>query len=336
MPKADTEFKVVLEEEISSDAELKFNIKGSNFTGQEQQQSLVDCDIGSSLLVLADMTQVYHGTLVEGGSPATLIVLKFEFQPSGNYRRFKSVEAKMTFTKGTNSTTLPEVIGIAPKEAWSILPSKTREESSHTVSPSIEGGAGPATAKAAYTWQFKKTLDKEHSARISGTIRALGRDRSKKNTAIWTLLENPDTESGIPTLLQTAILLEREKTDLHPEGDKFRAALDIRGEVDKVTWFQDLCNRVGKTVSGKTEKGQDVIFNPDTNRGMVRDPKNLGAEDLERFSRVVTLREWKDGEEEEEKKKKKGASASDEEEGAEEGNVDDDDDDDDDKEMGDS
>ena len=295
MPKADAQFKVVLEEEISGDAELKFDIKGTNFTGQEQQQSLVDCEIGGSLVVLADMIQVYHGTLVEGGSPATLIVLRFEFQPSGNYRRFKSVEAKMTFSKGTNSTTAPEVIEITPKGAWSILPSKIPEESSHTISPSIEGG-GPITAKVAYSWQFKKTVDKENSARITGTIRALGRDRSKKNTAIWTLLENPDTESGIPTLLQTAVLLERETTDEHPEGEKFKAALEIHGEADKVTWWKDLWNRATRTLIGKAEKGQDVIFNPEMNRGVVKDPNNLANEDLEAFRRVVTLQKWEDGE----------------------------------------
>lgn len=333
MPTADTQFNVVLEEERSGDAELKFNIKGTNFTGQEQQQSLVDCDIGNSLVILADMILVYHGTLVEGGSPATLIVLRFEFQPTGNYRRFKSVEAKMTFSKGINSTTAPEVLKITPREAWSILPSKIPEESSHTISPSVEGGGGPVKGKVAYTWQFKKIKDKENSARITGAIRALGRDRSKKNTAIWTLLENPDTESGIPTLLQTAVLLEREKTDQHPEGEKFKAALEIRGEADKVTWWKDLYKRIAATVGGKAEKGEDVIFNPEMNRGAVKDPDNLGTEDLEKFRRIVTLRKWEDGDGEndpsEEGASKEGASeegASEEgasEEGAE-GNVEDD------------
>ena len=291
MPEADAQFKVVLEEEQL----LKRVLIGNNPIGQEQQQSLVDSDVGGSLLVLADMIQVSHGTLVEGGSPATLIVLRFEFQPSGNYRRFKSVEARMTFSEGTSSTTSPEVIEIAPRGAWSILPSKIPEESSHTISPSI-GGGGPITAKATYTWRLKKTVDKENSARIIGTIRAQGKDRSKKNTAIWTLLENPDTKSGIPTLLQTAVLLEREMTDEHPEGEKFTAALQIYGVVDKVTSLKDLRDRIFRRVKGKAEKGEDVIFNPKVNRGVVKDANNLWNDNLEEVGRVITLQKWKDGE----------------------------------------
>ncbi len=75
----------------------------------------------------------------------------------------------------------------------------------------------------AYTWSFKKTVEKEAATRVTGTIRALGKDRAKKNTAIWTLLENPDTNAGIPTLLQTAVVIKREKTDEYPKGEKLKA-----------------------------------------------------------------------------------------------------------------
>jgi hypothetical protein len=60
--------------------------------------------------VLVNMIQVNHGTLMEGGSPATLIVMKFQFLPTGNHRRFKVVKAMMKFSKGSNSGTNPEVV----------------------------------------------------------------------------------------------------------------------------------------------------------------------------------------------------------------------------------
>ena len=262
MPETDAQFKIVLEDEVDGDAELKFSIPGTIPTDEEQPQVLVDYEVGKSLVVLADMIQVNHGTLVEGGSPATLVVMRFEFQPLGNYRRFKSVNAKMTFSKGAKSTTAPEVLDITPKGVWSILPSKIPEETSHSISPSIEGGGGLLNAKAAYTWQFKKTVDKENSAKITGIIRALGSDRSKKNTAIWTLSENPDTESGIPTLLETAVLLKRSKMDENVEGEKFKAGLEIHGEVDKVTQWLERWKRIGTTVRGSAEKTEDITFSP--------------------------------------------------------------------------
>ena len=295
MPEINTQFKIVLEDEVEGDAELKFDIPGTIPTDEEQPQILVDYEVGRSLVVLADMIQVNHGTLVEGGSPATLVVMRFEFQPLGNYRRFKSVNAKMTFSKGANSTTAPEVLDIAPNGAWSILPSKIPEETSHSISPSIEGGGGPLQVKAAYTWQFKRSVDKENSANITGIIRAQGTDRSKKNTAIWTLLENPDTDSGIPTLLQTAILLKREKTEKDPNGEKFTAELEIHGEVDKVTQWLESWKHIVTTVRGRAEKTGNVTFNPNLNRGSVKDPDNLRNEELEKFRKAVTLQPWKDG-----------------------------------------
>ena len=295
MPETDTQFKIVLEDEVDGDAELKFSIPGTIPTDEEQPQVLVDYEVGNSLVVLADMIQVNHGTLVEGGSPATLIVMRFEFQPLGNYRRFKSVNAKMTFSKGANSTTAPEVLNITPKGVWSILPSNIPEETSHSISPSIEGGGGPLNVKAAYTWQFKKTVDKENSAKITGIIRALGSDRSKKNTAIWTLSENPDTNSGIPTLLQTAILLKRSRMDGNVKGEKFKAELEIHGEVDKVTQWSERWKRVAATVRGRAEKTEAITFSPGVNRGSVQDPDNLGNEELEKFRKAVTLQPWKDG-----------------------------------------
>lgn len=54
-------------------------------------------------------------------------------------------------------------------------------------------------------------MNEENAARTTGAIRPLGPDKSRKNTVTWTLLESPDTNSGILMLLQTAILLKRDR-----------------------------------------------------------------------------------------------------------------------------
>ncbi len=134
MARNDNQFRVTLApDDDSGDAELKFNVRGTNFSGEEQQESQIDVTIGNSLVALADMIQVYHGTLVPNGSPATLIVMKFVFEASGNYRRFKNVEAKMTFSKADDATTAPQVVDITPKGTWAISRSKIPEETTQYV-----------------------------------------------------------------------------------------------------------------------------------------------------------------------------------------------------------
>ena len=290
-------FTILLEEERAGGVDLKFDIKATNYSGEEQQQHFIDHDIGDSLVVLGNMIHVVHGTLSTEGSPATLLVMRFEFQPEKNQRRFKSVAVKMIFSKGSDSVAGPEVYRIAPSGAWSLLPSKIPVETSHTVSPSLQGGTGPVTGTLGYQWQFKKTMNKENAARITGAIRALGPDKSRKNTVTWTLLENPDTNSGIPTLLQTAILLKRDRVTLDVDdrdGEKFKATLDIHGEADLLTTWKDRIQCVTKSLKGRDEKGEDVIFNPRWSRGNVKDPNNLEDEDLDTFTKVVTLQQIKE------------------------------------------
>lgn len=288
-------FEVLLEDGLAGGVDFKFCTTATNHSREEQLQSLIDRNIGASLVVLGDMRQVIHGTLSVGGSPATLLVMRFEFQPAKNHRRFKSVVVKMTFSKGSNAVAGPEVYRIAPDGAWSLLPSRIPVETSHTVGPSLQGGGmGPATGTIGYQWQSKKTVNEENTARITGTVRALGPDKSRKNTATWTLLENPDTDSGIPTLLETAILLKRDNETLKAGdgvGGKFKATLEIYGETDMVTSWEDRIQSVTKLLRGRAERGEDVIFNPALSRGSVKDPENLRDVDLEMLSKVETLKD---------------------------------------------
>ena len=145
-------------------------------------------------------------------------------------------------------------------------------------------------------------MNEENGARITGAIRALGPDKSRKNTVTWTLLENPDTNSGIPTLLQTAILLKRDRVtpDVDDrDGKRFEAALGIHCEADLLTTLKDRIQCVTKSLRGKNDKEEDVIFNPRRSRDNVKDPKvedpgSLEEEDLDTFTKVVTLQPVKE------------------------------------------
>ena len=112
----------------------------------------------------------------------------------------------------------------------------------------------------------------------------------RKNTASWTLLENPETKSGIPTLLETAVLLKRNKAEGSSIGEKFKASLTIQGEVDWVTAMEDGPRRALASLKGQDQKDESVLFDDESNRGATKDPTNLNEEDLDTFTKVVTLK----------------------------------------------
>ncbi|OIW30487.1 hypothetical protein CONLIGDRAFT_679269 [Coniochaeta ligniaria NRRL 30616] len=297
----DTRFDVILYEDEPSDrppgAELKapFEVRVKDLGGEQQPLRTIDEDVGdNALTVQCDMAQVVHGTMVEGGSPATLIVFQFVFLPRSNARRFKEATITITFSAGN-------VEKATPNNTWAMLRSSKEQKISHSVSPSLEAAFGPGKATMGYTWQLEESIEVEGYAKVEGLKRALGQSTSigpkRTNTVIWTLRENntKQIKSGIPSFVQTAVLLKREKTVREPLGAKFSADIVIRGEVDNHEWVKDKWKKAVKGMSGKRHKGEDVIFNPELNRGSVEDVDNLESVDLESYKQLVTIRQWFDG-----------------------------------------
>lgn len=297
MAGSDAQLDIVLQDDlddVGTGAEPKFLIRGTNLGGDyEQDAGLIDADIGgNALIVKCDITQAVHGTMFEDGSPATLAVFQFAFVPRGNNRRFKEVEITITFSAG-------ELHDIAPQHVWAMFRSEKEQELSHAVSPGLEAGFGPGKATLGYTWQRKETKTIEDQARVEGLKRALaqgrGYGRKRMNTAFWGLYENKQTESGVPSFMQTAVLLKRERLDQDPLGKKFSAEITIRGEVDRHTYIKDKWESIGKKMSGRKRKGEDIIFNPEVSQGTVINAKNLIQEDLDAYKQLVTVHEWVDG-----------------------------------------
>lgn len=55
-------------------------------------------------------------------------------------------------------------------------------ETSHTVSPGVQGGLGPASATIGYQYQRKEERTTENRARLTGAMRNLVLVMSLKNT----------------------------------------------------------------------------------------------------------------------------------------------------------
>ncbi|KAI1458769.1 hypothetical protein F4805DRAFT_113710 [Annulohypoxylon moriforme] len=299
----DTRFNVKLfDEDLFGDddnkgASLKSNfiIQGTNLGGGEEQDSrLIDEIVSNALVVQCDLSQIIHGTMVEGGSPATLLVFQFAFVPRSNKRRFEEAEITITFSAGS-------VQAITPSNTWATLQSEKERELSHSVSPGLEAAFGPGKATVGYTWQLKESKTIESHSSVVGTTHTLGQARTEAkprvNTVFWGLYENPDTKSGIPSFIQTAVLLKREKTTNEPLGQKFNADITISGKVDNRKWAKDKWENVTKSMSGQSRKGAEVIFNPEKSKGSVQDANNLRDVKLDTYKQLVTIRTWVDGDE---------------------------------------
>ncbi|KAF2964116.1 hypothetical protein GQX73_g9460 [Xylaria multiplex] len=240
----DTHFDIRLLDDSSYDdhtahgATLKtgFIVKGTDLGGEEQPQTIIDENIsGDEFIVQCDLAQVIHGTSIEGGTPATLMVFQFAFVPRGNYRRFKEAEITISFSAGN-------VHSIVPNMTHATLLSEKQRELSHSVNPGLEAAFGPAKATVGYTWELKESSVIEGHSSVIGVLQQRGQDartRARKNTVFWGLYENPQTSSGIPSFIQTAVLLKREATAAEPLGEKFSADIEIHGKVDNCRLVKD-------------------------------------------------------------------------------------------------
>ena len=263
-----------------------FEIHGTNLGGGEQSTHLIDKDIGGdALLVQSELATAAHGTLTPSGAPATLAVFQFAFAPRAAGTRFKEVSVTLTFSAG-------EVQRVAPTGMCAVQRSEKQRETSHALSPNIAATFGPASMSAGYTWTLMESETIEASGRLGGYVRHLGQHRSAKraNTALWEMHENGDRKSGIPTFVQTAVLLKREGV-----GEKFNAEIAITGKVSGLAVVKDTVMDVPKRLFTKKKKGEAVFFNFKISTGEIEDASNLSGQDLNKYQQLVTMAEWADG-----------------------------------------
>lgn len=221
-----------------------------------QRQHLVDRGSGSDLALQADLVKVIHGHMHAGGPPATLIVAEFKFLSFGNSRRFREATIELLFATidggDPDGSEDPEVLDIAPAGKYSM--NQTTAELGETRSAGVTGTAGgsPASAGITLSWQMSKSFQKGYQASVIGVKRIEGRNQGKKNLARWALLENPNVRDGIPTLLRSAILIQREN------DDRFIAMIKIEGKVNVLYKLQNAL----QDLLGRVQKDDPVFFDP--------------------------------------------------------------------------
>jgi hypothetical protein len=141
-----------------------------------------------------------------------------------------------------------------------------------------------ATIKYAsrFRWDLRQTQDDREHASLIGLTR-VGEEYGGKNIATWLLRENHSTMSGIPTVLQTAVLLKRRS------NYNFIATLNIQAEVD----LKYSMSTALKNVAGLVPRNNPIFFKVDEpqmgNFGVI-DKKRLDKVNLTDHTSVISIR----------------------------------------------
>jgi hypothetical protein len=275
--------------------------KTANPSSQISRPLITNYKKSQALRFRASLVGVVHGTM-STGDPASLIVTEFRFESGDAARRFKSATIEYVFQSEdeTSDELRPEIYNIAPSGAWSIDPLDTPDTLASTTVTSIESPPSPglpqprvarresidsmATIKHAprFRWALRQTQDGREHATLVGLTRTR-EEYGGKNIATWVLRENRSTMSGIPTVLQTAVLLRR------CSNDDFVATLNIQAEVD----LKYSMSTALKNVAGLVPRNNPIFFKVDEpqmgNLGVI-DKKRLDEVDLTDHMSVISIR----------------------------------------------
>ena len=219
---------------------------------------------------------------------ATLLVLQFRFDTRKTGRRFQSVNIELEFQRMRPEEKAPEVSAIWPNGRLSLMPTTQHEEKTKNLNLQLGGAApvGGLTATGTLGWQKSVSRDMCDRATVTGSIDLKGRNFGPPNSVSWTLLENGSVHTGVPEVLQTAVLLKR--ADENP----FQCVVKIDAKVDFMSTLQRVFG--GK---GTVPRDDPVWFDPkirSTENLRKYDEKELGCFRLESVC-DVTFRTFLDG-----------------------------------------
>ena len=213
---------------------------------------------------------VVHGSFSPSSDHfATLLVLQFRFDARKRARRFQSVNIELEFKRMRAGETSPEVFAISPNGRMSLMSTTQHEDKTKNLNLQLGGAApvGGLTATGTVGWQKSISRDTSDRTTVTGSIDLRGRNFGPSNCASWTLLENESTHTGVPEMIQTAVLLKRTSED------PFQCVVKIEAKVDFISTLERVFG--GK---GKVPKDDPVLFDP-----RLRSTENLVKYDEEKL-----------------------------------------------------
>jgi len=273
------------------DAVPAFNIQlgptgdqGSGFHFQNdptkpyQRDRIVDRE--GAVDIRCSSVDVIHGYFApDGENFCTLLVLQFRFDPRRRARRLAQVDIELRFASSVPGGADPVVHAIAPDGRFSFAQTTQHEKAFYESKLHATGGmVGMAEVGGAVKFGREVSREMRHATTVVGSISVRGRNYGSPNSVIWTLMENPETKTGVPVAMKTAILLKRRD-----EG-KFHYVVSLKAKADWRTKMEWLV--------GTTKPDDPVLFDPtlpSTSDKYSEMELKLGELDLEPISDIIMM-----------------------------------------------
>ncbi|KAK7403905.1 hypothetical protein QQX98_010312 [Neonectria punicea] len=226
-------------------------------------------DRGDQLVTKVAIVGITHGELAESDDLATILTFEFRFVATGG-RRFKSASVMFTFEDSEGDTSQdPVVHDISPNGQWALNKTEKVQNVKYGANVGINGGIDLAGAEAGLLWELGEVKSRDFFTKLTGVKRIMRRGFvGEENVVIWTLEENEDKETGIPTLMRAAVLLRR------PYDVPFTFTVKVRADVDFIGTV--------KTLFGMERKDPIDPVEVDSGRNMkALDPKRHNLKEMD-------------------------------------------------------
>ncbi|KAJ4180390.1 hypothetical protein NW767_014395 [Fusarium falciforme] len=235
----------------------------------------------SAVDIRCSSVDIIHGLFTSEGNEqdvfCTLLVLQFRFDRRKRARRISHVDIELRFAGSESGVADPEVFAIAP--SGHLRFAHTTQTETTTTGGEVNLGAGGAGIEVGSALKFEREVTREmgYATSVTGSIDLRGRNYGKANCASWTLMENPETKTGVPISMKTAILLKRKD-----EG-RFQCVVTVKAKAD---WRTSL-----EWLVGATRPDDPVLFDPtlDPTSDRYRDMElKLGELDLDAICDITS------------------------------------------------
>jgi len=187
----------------------------------------------SPLTMRISLVEVHHGKMTHEGDPwlASLLVFEMRFQSKLQERRYQSVEVTLEFfDKDGNNRRNPLVVRMAPDRMHWLDKTTYDRTAKYGASLDIKASAPMVSGGPSVHWDVEEKKQPKFKATVTGEPHSSrGSNLNGENAVTWSMQENKDQTTGIPTFLQASVLLKRS------HNAPFYAKLRVKSEVDIVS-----------------------------------------------------------------------------------------------------
>lgn len=209
----------------------------------------------------------------------TLVVFKFNFHKRAIGKRIASVNITLEFNGMEAGDVGPEVFAIAPDDSVTLVPTSQEEHVTNKAGVNISGPSFAGFA-AGGELSTEKVVDhtRNNATEVTGSKFLKGRSYGPRNCASWDLLENPTTNTGVPSSIRAVILLKRK------HEKPFQCKVKVEAKADLLTNMKNLLGH---------KSDDPLLFDPEldpTNNLQKYDVESLGSLDLSALANITFAR----------------------------------------------